>query len=95
MKSRCLPKSAERVPCAAFTTILVAIHAAQSSLSMRRPSVSLRKREFTCGAPLRSQVQCQATGSRSIAPTTGRARTAWYGIVRAKSNASSATKVTS
>ena len=39
---------------------------------MRRPPVSFWKRELTCGAPLCSQVQCQATGSRSMLPTTGR-----------------------
>ena len=75
MNSRCLSKSAERVRKAACTTILTAIQAAQSALSMWRPPVSFWKREFTCGAPLCSQVQCQATGSRSMLPTTGRART--------------------
>ena len=67
--------SAERVRKVACTTILTAIHAAQSALSMWRPPESFWKREFTCGAPLCSQVQCQAMGSRSMLPTTGRART--------------------
>jgi hypothetical protein len=75
MNSRCLAKSAERVRNVACTTILTAIHAAQSALAMWRPCVSFWKREFTCGAPLWSQVQCQATASRSVLPTTGRART--------------------
>ena len=75
MNLRCRSKSAERVRKVACTTILTAIQAAQSVLSMCRPPVSFWKREFTCGAPLCSQVQCQATGSRSMLPTTGRART--------------------
>src|SRR5580704_10757696 len=42
-----------------------------------------------------SQVQCHATGSRSMLPTTGRGRTRRYGTVRAKSKSLSATKTTS
>ena len=54
--------------------ILTAIQAAQSAEAILRPPDFAWKRPLSCGPPLRSQVQCQASGSRPMRAGDGARR---------------------